>query len=415
MKLELIKACSPGPFKEYKRQRGGPPQNIFSAAAATPPHIDVVMVDETAGMNADPHTDADLAAIFMSTPDAPRGYELADQYMSQGKTVVFGGLHATFMPDEALGHGDAVILGELEGVWDQVLSDFQAGRLGGKYQAAEPVDLGTVWPYPTHLIPKEQYDGFWSVLVSRGCPCRCSFCLVPPFFGGIRYRPVENVVAEMRDSGASWIELHADNLTANRDYAIELFKAIRPLNVNWVGETTIKMAEDEELLDLAAESGLKYLLVGLETPSKAALRGSGKAFVKPDRIKEDVRKLHEKGIIVDSCVLFGFDEHDTNIFEETLTFVDQVGVDVCQPVIAIPFPGSALFDQLDREGRILTRDRSKYDGTHAVFEPKGMTAMELEVGYEWFYGEYCSLGRSVRRKWRQFQKVGLNAAYVPAW
>ncbi len=415
MKIKLIKASAPGPFKDYKQQRGGPPQNIFSAAAATPAYVDVAMVDETAGMPDDAQTDADLVAIFMSTPDAPRAYELARAYRAQNKTVVLGGLHATFCPEEAIAHADAVIVGELENVWEQLLAESETDCLRDFYEGSEPVDLATVQAYPTDLIPKEQYDGVWSVLVSRGCPCRCSFCLVPPLFGHIRYRPVEHVVAEIKASGADWIELHADNLTADRAYAIELFTALRPLNVNWVGETTIKIAEDEELLALAASSGLKYLLVGLETPSAAALQGSGKAFVKPGQIKENVRKLHDQGIIVDSCVLFGFDEHETSIFDETLAFVDEVGVDVCQPVIVTPFPGSALYQMLEREGRILTKDWAKYDCTQVVFQPKSMTVEQLENGFAQFYRHYCSLGRSVARKVRQFRHGGLAALYLPVW
>jgi len=413
MKVCMIKASVPGPYKTYKQQRGGPPQNIFSLAAATPSHIDVEMIDETASMEGAALVTADLVVLMMSTPDAPRAYELADGFRRRGIPVVLGGLHATFLPEEALDHADAVILGEAEGVWSEILEDAKRGDLKAQYRASVPVDMEALNPYPTRLIRPHAYNGFWSVLVSRGCPFSCSFCLVHRFFDGIRYRPVGAVVDEIRRSGADWIELHADNLTHDRDYAMELFSALKPLDINWVGETTIRIAEDDELLSLAAESGLRYLLVGLETPSEEALRSASKGFVRPADAKEYVSRLHDHRIIVDSSMLFGFDEHDARIFEEALNFVEYVGIDLSDGIIAIPFPGSKLFRDLDAENRILTRDWSLYDGSHAVFQPARMTPEELEEGQRWYASKYYGLARIARRKIRQVRDLGLiNAAWL---
>lgn len=413
MKICMIKASVPGPYKTYKQQRGGPPQNIFSLAAATDESHSVELIDETAGMGGAIHTKADLVVIMMSTPDAPHAYALADSLRGRGMPVVLGGLHTTFMPEEALEHADAVILGEAELVWNDVLEDASRGSLQPRYVASEPVDLATLNPYPTNLIGQQVYNGFWSVLVSRGCAFNCTFCLVHRFFNGIRYRPVQAVVDEIRRSGANWIELHADNLTFDREYALELFAALKPLQINWVGETTIRIAEDEELLSLAAESGLRYLLVGLETPSEKALQGASKGFVRPSDAKEYVARLHDHRIIVDSSMLFGFEEHDPRIFEQALDFVEYVGIDISDGIIAIPFPGSRLFQDLDAEGRILTRDWSKYDGTHAVYRPAQMTPEQLEEGAMWFNSSYYSLARITRRKLRQISNIGIdNTAYL---
>lgn len=390
MKVCLVKACAEGLYKEYKKERGGPTQNIFSVAAATPDGVELELVDETIDMKVDFDTNADLICLFMSTPDAFRAYDIAEEFKRRGKTVVFGGLHPTFMPDEALEHGDAVMIGEAEEIWEQLLEDFKEDHLQQRYQRTEPFDPAKLKPYPTHLIDKSRFNGFWSVLVARGCRNNCSFCLVNPFFNGIRYRPIENVIEEIRQCGAPWLELHADNLTYDKEYAKELFRALKPLNVTWGGETTTNICEDDELLKLAAESGLKYLLIGLETPSKAALKRMGKGFVSIDKAKEYVKKLHDYDIIVDSGMLFGFDDHDKDIFKETLRFVEEVEIDICPPIIVIPFPGSRLFEQLEREGRILTKDWSQYDGTHAVFEPKQMTADELESGVLWFFNQRYS-------------------------
>ena len=413
MKICLIKASAPGPYKKYKQQRGGPPQNIFSLASATPKGMEVELVDETAGMKIDLKTGADLVVVMMSTPDAPHGYRLADEFRRLGKTVVIGGLHATFLPEEAAEHSDALILGEAEDIWPELINDYSAGALRSVYERNTPVDLATVSPYPVGKIDPQVYKGFGSVLVSRGCPFKCSFCLVNRFFTGIRYRPVGAVVDEIKASGVEWLELHGDNLTYDREYAKELFTALKPLNIKWVGETTIRLAEDDELLALAAASGLQYLLVGVETPSKEALRDVSKGFIKPETVKDYIAKIHQYKIIIDASMLFGMDEHKKDIFSESLDFVEYAGIDVCDGIITIPFPGSRLFAKLDQEGRILTRDWAKYDGTHAVFQPAKMTPKELEEGQKWFWYHSYSLGRTLRRKYRQVKNIGaVKAAYL---
>ena len=385
MKIALVKVSAPSDFKDYKKKRGGPPQSIFSAAAATPSRHTVEMYDEVIqAVDIDDLAAAGLVVLFFSTPDAIRGYELATRLRERGRQVVLAGLHVTFMPEEAAEYADSVLIGECENVWDELLSDAEKRQLKPLYQGTS-ADLDSVNPYPTHLISQDKYDGVWSVLVSRGCKHKCSFCLVPGMLGKTRYRPIENIVAEISNLETDWMELHADHLTENREYALELFKALEPLNINWVGETTIKIADDPELLEAAARSGCRYLLVGIETPSRSALKYSGKGFVKADNVKDQIDRLHQHGIMVDSAAILGFDEHDTGIFRESADFFHDVGIDVCVPAIMIPFPGSRVFQQLEKEGRILTRDWSKYDGSHAVFQPKKMSSEELEKGADDFY------------------------------
>ncbi|WP_062260470.1 B12-binding domain-containing radical SAM protein [Endozoicomonas arenosclerae] len=410
MKIVLIKASAPSEFKEYKKTRGGPPQSIFSAAAATPDHHELEMFDETIRAVKPGKIKADLVVLFFSTPDAIRSYELAQVFRDKGIQVIVAGLHATFMKNEAAQYADAVLTGESENVWLEILADAEKRQLKPLYQGTQ-VDLATINPYPTDLIHHSDYDGIWSVLVSRGCRHKCSFCLVPGMLGNTRYRPVQDIVDEISQLDTDWLELHADNLTDNREYALQLFKALEPLEINWVGETTIKIADDPELLEAAARSGLRYLLIGIETPSKAALKYSGKGFVKAENIKEQIQRLHNYGIIVDSAAILGFDEHDTRIFRESAEFFDEVGVDVCVPVIMIPFPGSRVYEQLEKEGRILTHDWSQYDGSHAVYEPKAMSARELEKGADDFYYQFNSPGRYIKRKIRQIGQLGVSSTF----
>lgn len=408
----LIKASAPGEFKKYKQSRGGPPQNIFSAAAAMPDFVNLEMTDETVNMKINKHSKADIVIIFMSTPDALQAYHWGDHFKRQGKVVVYGGLHSSFLPNEAREHGDAVIVGEIEHVIPELLNDFLTKHIKPHYQSNEPVELGSLKPYRQDLIKPKHYNDFWSVLVSRGCQFKCEFCTVHKFFQKMNYRPIESVIDELRKAPAGWIELHSDTLTQDRDYALELFAAMKGLNKKWVGETTIKLAEDAELLEAAAKSGLQYLLVGLETPSREALKRAGKGFVRPDQVKQHIKHIHEYDIIVDSCAMFGFDEHDTGIFDDAIDYFMDIELDVCAGNIMTPYPGTNLFNRLDKEGRILTRDWSKYDGTHAVFQPKNMSPEQLEKGLYKFWSHFYKPSVMAKRKFAQLRNVGLTKSMM---
>ncbi len=388
MKIYFIKASAGSDYSKYKAETGGPPQNIFAAAAATPKQHDIDMVDETIGMKADLNADADLVVIFMSTPDAYRAYELATAFYDQGKTIVLGGLHTKFNQAEAAKYAHALIIGEVENYWQQVLIDVEQGELKPRYKSKEPVDLSQIQPYPTDIISPSQYDYTWSVVISRGCPFKCSFCLVHEFFDSFTLRPIADIVAELKHLktlGVAWVELHSDNLTHNKAYAMDLFAALAPLKMKFYGETTVLIARDEDLLVAAQKAGLKAVLLGIETPSVDALKSQKKAFVKPEKMKEYIRIIQKHDIEVWGDFLFGFDEHTNDIFQQTQAFVTDIKVDKVVPHFMIPFPGSETFKKLDTEGRILTKDWAKYDGSHAVYQPKHMSTTELEEGVYWVW------------------------------
>ncbi len=388
MNVYMIKASAPGPFKEYKKAMGAPPQSIFSLAAATPEGVGITLCDETIGMKPEFNNNADIVVLLFHTPDAVHAYALADKFRTRGKTVVLGGLHPSFMPEEALHHADSLLIGEAEGIWEDLLADYRNNCLKPAYQRDTSVDLAQVNPYPTDKISPSKYNHFWSVLVSRGCVHRCDFCAVPPFFSGkYRLRPIENIVAEIKAAPTDWFELHADNLTANRGYALELFNALAPLDINWMGEATIKLADDEELLQAAAQSGCRGLLIGIETPSQTALTESGKGFVSPDDIREKITRFHNHGIKITSSMIFGFDTHTPEIFKESEAFCRYVGIDEVESVILIPFPGTPLYKRLEAENRLLTKDWSKYNGDSVVFSPAKMTADWLKRGSVQFWQE----------------------------
>jgi radical SAM superfamily enzyme YgiQ (UPF0313 family) len=399
MKIYFIKASAGSDYSKYKAETGGPPQNIFAAAAATPKQYQVEMADETIGMQTNVDSDADLIVIFSSTPDAYRAYEISQTFVDKGKTVILGGLHTMFNQDEASEHCHALIIGEIENYWETLLEDFQQGILKDIYQSQAPLDLSKLNPYPTHLIAPKTYNYTWSVVVTRGCPFKCDFCLVHQFFNKFQMRPIENIVAELRhlkSLGIKWVELHSDNLTHNRDYALELFKAIAPLGLKFYGETTALIARDEELLQAAKNAGVKALLLGIETPSIEALKAQKKGFVKPEKMQSYMEIIRKYDIEIWGDFLFGFDEHTSTIFQETVDFVKEIKVDKVIPHFMIPFPGSETFKKLDKENRILTKDWSQYDGSHAVYQPRNMSTAELEAGVYWVWTKTASFMEKLR-------------------
>ena len=410
MKIQLVKVSNPGEFKSYKAYNGGPPQNIFSIAAATPKHHKLELIDETISQKFKLKRDVDLIGLFAATPDVTRAYKMATKLRKKGYCVVMGGLHVSFMPDEALQYCDAVLIGEAEGSWHTLLRDFERGTLQQRYEQSDQINLESLSPYPLDNMGSYNSNGSWSVVAARGCKFKCEYCTVHKFFPTYRHRPVGQVIDEIRKSGVKFIEIHADNLISDRQYALELLTALKDLGIAWTGEATLNIAEHDDILKAASESGLSYLVVGLETCSRPALKNAGKGFIKLDKAKEYVKKLHDYQIAVDSCMLFGFDEHDKTIFEETLDWVEDIELDVVHPNIMTPFPGTDLFNRLDKEGRLLTYDWSKYDCSHAVFTPKQMTKDELEAGVTWFHEKHNSMGRKIKRKAAHVKNLGWEGA-----
>ena len=394
MKIYLIKASAGSDYSKYKAETGGPPQNVFSAAAATPKHYQLEVTDETIGMKANFNSDADLIVIFASTPDAYRAYEISKKFNTQGKTVILGGLHVMFNQKEASEHAQALIIGEVESYWELMLDDYQQGKLRDIYKSQTPFDLSQLNPYPTNLILPKRYNYTWSVVITRGCPFKCNFCLVHQFFNKFQMRPIENIVDELwqlKSQGVEWVELHSDNLTHNRDYAIALFNAIAPIGLKFYGETTVLIAKDEEMLQAAQKAGVKALLLGIETPSIEALKAQKKGFVKPEKMKTYMEIIKKYDIEIWGDFLFGFDEHTPTIFQETVDFIKDIKVDKVIPHFMIPFPGSETFKKLDSDNRILTKDWAKYDGSHSVYQPKNMTTTELEEGVHWVWNKTSSV------------------------
>lgn len=369
----------------WKKSMRYAPLTLTTLAALIPPELnaDVTLVDE--GVNdVDLNLEADLIGISIITGSAPRSYELADHFRRRGIPVVIGGVHATLMPDEAAAHADSVVVGYAEQTWPQLLRDFVAGQMRPRYDQGPDHTLVGL-PFPRReLLPHSQYTMMNSFEATRGCIHNCEFCVVPTAWGTKPYqRPVGEIVAEIRATGARRLVFIDLNLIADPDYARELFTALTPLKLTWGGLATTKIAHDQDLLDLAARSGCRGLLLGFESLSQAALKGIGKGFNTRQDYHNVVRTVHDRKIAIFGCFIFGLDTDTKDTFAETVELVNETCIDLPRYAVVTPFPGTPLFHRLKAEGRILTEDWSLYDAQHVVFRPAQMTPDELWQGHEW--------------------------------
>ena len=366
-------------------------------AALTPADVEIHHTDETVSPVSFSRS-ADMVGITTTTCAAPHAYEIADEFRGRGVTVILGGPHPTLLPDEAALHADSVLLGEAEGVWPSLLGDFQRGQLNRFYRANTPPSLVGLPRARRDLIEGRAY-GRGVIVATRSCPHACGYCMLPHFYHHrFRCRPVAEVVAEAASIPENALIFWDDNLIGDIDYARELFRRLIPLRKRWTGQATFDIVEHHDLIHLAAASGCEALFLGLESITAASLRETGKVFNDPRRYLDGISRLHDAGIAVQTGLVFGFDHDDVTVFERTFAFLEKAGVDVASIGSLTPFPGTPIFAKLEAEGRILTRDWSKYNArTDVVFRPRQMTADQLQAGVEWLTKQFYSLGSISRR------------------
>jgi radical SAM superfamily enzyme YgiQ (UPF0313 family) len=402
----LWRAAAPGWTRGARPFRFSMLTSLY-VAAAMPAGVRTRIIDEDVEP-VDFDEEADLVGISLMTYNAPRAYEIADEFRRRGRPVVLGGYHPTFLPDEAAAHGDAVCVGEAEGTVPRMMADFLAGRLRPRY-VSEPVDLRGLAVPDRRLIRSSAYVTPDAVQATRGCPHGCTFCSVSSFSRRrFRARPVDEVVEELRGLGR-WLIFMDDNLALDRDYAAELFARMAPLGKRWCSQCGIGIADDPRLLCLAARSGCIGLFVGLESLSDSNLLAWGKT---PNRHRDYARavtRLHAARIGVYSGFVFGMDGDGPDVFARTLDFLDEARVDALQATILTPFPGTPLFAEMEGQGRITTRDWSLYDFGHVVFEPRGMSPETLRAGHAWVQSRFYSRSSTWRRIVRAFGHLAPSA------
>jgi radical SAM superfamily enzyme YgiQ (UPF0313 family) len=299
------------------------------------------------------------------------------------------------------------------------------------YHAAGLADLNNLAQPRWTAMPADYYRWVVPVQTSRGCLNGCSFCSTTRMQGAHRrHRPINELVAEIQgllDTGIVTPEkvifftdnnIVYDDREGGTDYARELFTALKPLNVHWVGQAEIELADDPSLLRLAAESGCQTLLIGFESLSQTNLDGVGKRKNRVDRYPKNIDRLHRHGIAIIGCFVFGFDQDGPEVFERTGSFIKEY-IDIPQISILTPFPGTSLFKKMVKTDRLLHRDWSKYDIAHVVFKPLRMTPQQAAEGYaelaKQLFGYQAILGRAFRyagsRILENFQNLTLRERF----
>ena len=403
----MLKIALLSPKGPLYRHRGGifrkslrySPLTLPTLAALIPEDIEHELVLYDEGIEDIPlDLDVDLIGITTITGTANRAYELARHFRNRGTTVVLGGPHITLVPDDAQPHADAIVVGYSEDSWPTLLRDYTRGELKKRYVQAPDLSLAGRPRARRDLINGGRYAKTHVFEATRGCVHSCEFCVVPFAWGRKPYqKPVNEVIDEIRSTGAKRAIFIDLNIIADTDYAAELFEALIPLNIQWGGLATSLLARDEELLDLCARSGCIGLLVGFESITHASLKSVRKGFNSPAMYADWVRRFHEHGIAVNGTFVFGLDSDTTEAFDETAQFVIDAGIDLPRFAVLTPFPGTALHRRLDAEGRILTRDWELYDGQHVVFQPANMSVRDLEEGNTRVWQKVYSYGSIARR------------------
>jgi radical SAM superfamily enzyme YgiQ (UPF0313 family) len=331
---------------------------------------------------------------------AERAYELARWYRERGALVVLGGLHALSCPEEVAPHADALVIGEGVQVWPELLRDVEAGRVRPRYRANFRSPYREEPPPRRDLLPRWGFLTTTSLIATRGCHNRCGFCYLATEGLAMPYqmKDVDQVVAEFAADGQPYGVFVDNNLGSRPEYLRRLCQALRPLGVIWSAAVTIDVTDDPSLIREMALAGCTGVFVGFESLSVENLDDAGKKSPSPAEYARRVGVLHDHGIQVNGSFVLGFDHDRGDVFERTVSWIEDARLECATFHILTPYPGTPLFREMEAAGRLLHKDWSRYDTSHVVFQPRHMSPEELEEGYAWCYRRLFSHGSIWKRR-----------------
>jgi radical SAM superfamily enzyme YgiQ (UPF0313 family) len=386
---------------------------LTSFAATTPAHWRVEYWDENL-LSGRPPCDPmpEVIGITVHLTFARRAYELADWYRRRGSKIILGGLHVLSCPDECAAQADALALGDGVQLWPQILKDVETGRLRTRYVAAYENDYCDDPSPRRSLLPRKSFLTTTSLIATRGCHNRCGFCYLAT--DGLRMpyrmRRPQQVADEFAADGQPYAVFIDNNLGSRRDYLHALCAALRPLNKIWSAAVTIDVTDDASLIRNMALAGCTGVFIGFESLTDDNLADAHKKTPRTSDYARRVRMLHDVGIQVNGSFVLGFDHDRKDVFARTAQWVEENRLECATFHILTPYPATPLFRQMEGEGRILHRDWSLYDTSHAVFQPTHMTPEDLEYGYAWIYRRLFSHASIWRRRPEDWRAVPLYLA-----
>lgn len=340
----------------------------------------------------------DLVGISVTVDTLPRAIAIAKQFRRQGIPVVAGGIHITTathtIPPDSF---DVLCIGAAEGTWPQIVKDLRAGCLKPLYRCEKPLCGTDIVPPAYDAVKPEEYLYCNVVHTSRGCPFRCDFCYNSGSEQKYINREIEAVIADIRAVRSKHIMFIDDNFAGNVKWTKEFLKAITPMKIKWNAAVSINAAYDEELLDLMKKSGCQGLFIGFESINPSSISDVHKVQNRTDGYERAIKAIHDRGIMINASLVFGLDGDTVDTFDATLDWIVKNRIETVTSHILTPYPGTALYERMKAQGRIVTDDLSLYNTANVVFKPANMTAQELYDGYIRIYKQIYSLKNIFRR------------------
>jgi radical SAM superfamily enzyme YgiQ (UPF0313 family) len=374
-----------------------PPLGLATLAAYLPGEDEVDLQDQhVEQVNLDDSPDLVIIQVYIT--NAYRAYSIADHYRDRGVYVILGGLHITSLPEEAEKHADSIFLGPGETTFPQFLKDFKAGRPKKRYSSSVRT-LDKIPPIRRDLIKRHLYLVPNSIVVTRGCPHHCTFCYKDAFFeGGKSFytQVVDDALAEIERLPGRHLYFLDDHLLGNVKFASALFEGMKGMNRVFQSAATVDSVLRGNLVEKAAKAGLRSLFVGFETFSPENLRQSNKKQNLQKDYKKAVKRLHDLGIMINGSFVFGLDDDDKDVFRRTVEWGIEHSITTSTYHILTPYPGTHLYNTMQKEGRIVTNNWDLYDTRHVVYKTKKLSAQELEQGYHWAYREFYTWSNIVK-------------------
>lgn len=373
---------------------------LLLLAALTPPHIKIEKVEDYfSDINFD--SDAEVVAIHAQVMQLSRAIDIAKKFREKGKIILMGGFLPSMHPELITDYVDAYCIGEGDLVWPLMLQDIENDCLKKEYKSKEQIPLDKL-PIPRYDLVDKSRMVVYPVQATRGCPFTCDYCSIVEFYQrSYRYRPVDQIIRDIKATKSKQIFFTDDNLMENKKYSKELFRAMKEnKKVYWGTQCTINIAQDAEMLTLAKEAGCMFVAVGIESLSQKSLNNVSKGFNQVDQFTESIAKIHQSGIAVHALIVFGFPEDTLEIFDQTIDYLEENGVAIAEFFICTPYPKTPLGKRILEQGLIIDEDLNHYREPFVVFKHPTMSSQEIIDGYWRAMNRFYSVKSIIKRTWR---------------